>query len=448
MILERTDTTEFTQGESQRAELTARFFVEEPGRPPRVVSLARGRTLRIGRGEDQDVRLDDPRTSRAHAVLEFEGGRITVHDLGSSNGTWLGAKRVAGSATLSAGTLVRVGNTRIVPVPPDSAVRPETHGPIVGDTRVGNDVVSVDPATVALFALVRRLAASDLPVLVQGETGTGKEVVARTLHRYSPRANGPFIAVNCATLPEALAESELFGHERGAFTGALARKTGMFEAANGGVLVLDEVGELSPTNQARLLRALQERAVQRIGATRPVPVDVRVVCATNRDLAVEVARGRFREDLYFRLNGVTVTVPPLRERPRDVIPLARQMAAERGNYTLSDDFCEALQRYEWPGNVRELQNALDCAVALANGSELLASCLPTALQGFARPLDDASPLRSKMGDIERTAIVNALHEHNGNQSQAARVLGISRRALIYKMERYGLKALPRSARDA
>ncbi len=447
MMLERTDTTEFTQGEAQRPDVTARFFVEEPGRPPRVVCLTRGRSLRFGRGEDQDVRLDDPRTSRAHIVLEFEAGRVIVHDLGSSNGTWLGARRVEGSAPLLPGTLVRIGNTRVIPVPPDSTVRPETHGPIVGDTRVGSDVVAVDPATVALFALVRRLAASDLPVLVQGETGTGKEVVARTLHRYSPRANGPFVAVNCATLPEALAESELFGHERGAFTGALSRKVGMFEAAHGGVLVLDEVGELSANNQARLLRALQERAVQRIGSTRPVPVDVRVVCATNRDLAVEIARGRFREDLYFRLNGVTVTVPPLRERPRDVLPLARQMAGERGTFTFSEDFVEAIQRYEWPGNVRELQNAVDCAVALTSGSELKASHLPTALQGFARGNDESSPLRSKMDDIERSAIVSALAEHGGNQSQAARTLGISRRALIYKMERHGLKALPKSARD-
>ncbi len=445
-MLERTDTSEFTQGDGP--DITSRFFVEEPGRPPRVVSLERGRSLRIGRGEDQDIRLDDPRTSRCHAVLEYEGARVIVRDLGSSNGTWLGKDRVVETAPVLPGALVRVGGTRIILVPPDSSVRPETHGPVVGDARVGVDVVAADPASVQLFALVRRLAASDLPVLVQGETGSGKEVVARALHRYSPRASGAFMAVNCASLPEAIAESELFGHERGSFTGALARKTGVFEAAHGGVLLLDEVGELSPSNQARLLRVLQERVVVRVGATQPTAVNVRVVCATNRDLAVEIARGRFREDLYFRLNGVTITVPPLRERPRDILPMARRMAAERGGYTFADDFAEALQQYAWPGNVRELRNAVDCAVALAEGSELRAAYLPPALRGPARVSDDPSPLRSRMDDIERSAIVSALEKHHGNQSHAAVTLGISRRTLIYKMERYGLKQPPRSARDA
>jgi transcriptional regulator with GAF, ATPase, and Fis domain len=235
--------------------------------------------------------------------------------------------------------------------------------------------------------MVRRFAASDLPVLILGETGTGKEVVARALHRHSRRAGRPFVAVNCAALPETLAESELFGHERGSFTGAQARKPGLFEAADGGTLLLDEVGELSASNQARLLRVLQERTVHRVGAVRPTPVDVRVLGATNRDLAVDVARGRFREDLYFRLNGVTLQVPPLRERPGDVLPLARRGLDERGGgYVLAESAAEALRAYPWPGNVRELRNAVECAAATAEGSEIRAStCPPRCVAPSAPP---------------------------------------------------------------
>ncbi|MFO0651806.1 MAG: sigma 54-interacting transcriptional regulator [Polyangiales bacterium] len=436
--MEPTDTTSDSIASLDSAP-SARFIVEEPGHPPRVVLLARGKSLRIGRGEDQDVRLDDLRTSRQHAQLFYRGDHVLLRDLGSSNGTWLDDRKVTAVSSVAPGSIVRVGSTRVVYVPLERSKRAEPAEPVDGD------VVAADPATQQLFAMVRRLASHELPVLVQGETGSGKEVVARLLHRASARAKAPFVAINCASLPESLAESELFGHERGSFTGAVERKAGVFEAAHGGVLLLDEVGELSASNQARLLRVLEERAVVRIGATQPTAVDVRVVAATNRDLAAELAHGRFREDLYFRLNGVTVTVPPLRERPRDIIPLAERVIAERGGgYVISPEAADVLVRYEWPGNARELRNAIEGAIAMADGGPLRPEHLPATMKGKVRPArDEHAPLRSMVDEVEREAIASALQDHGGNQSHAAVTLGISRRALIYKMERYGLKAPPR-----
>ncbi len=431
---------------------TARLLVEEPGRPPRVVVLPSGAEVRVGRAPHLEVSLDDARVSRVHAVISYDGRAVHVRDEGSSNGTFVGTTRVAGIQPVAPGSMIQIGKTRIALVAgAGDPIRPETHGPVVGTIASGNDVVAVDPATVSLFALVRRLAASDLPVLIQGETGSGKEVVARALHRHSRRAGNSFLGINCATLTEALAASELFGHERGSFTGADVRKTGLFESADGGTLLLDEVGELSPTNQARLLRALQERAITRVGSTKPIPVDVRVVAATNRDLLVDVANGRFREDLYFRLNGMTLTVPPLRLRPRDIVPMAEKLLRERGGgWRLGPGVAGMLQAYRWPGNARELRNAIECAIALAEGNELRVEHLPPALRGDSevRNLHTTTlPLRSKVDEVERGAILAALEAAGWNQSRAAQDLGVSRRGLIYKMERYGLKARPNAGRD-
>ena len=437
--MEHTDTSTSDSFASLDSAPAARFIIEEPGHPPRVVLLPRGRSLRVGRGEDQDVRLDDQRTSRQHAQFFYRGDHVLVRDQGSSNGTWLDDKRVGAAAAVTPGAIVRLGSTRVVYVPlaPEKRAEPAAE--------VDGDVVAVDPATQQVFAMVRRIAAHDLAVLVHGETGTGKEVVARALHKTSPRAKGPFVAINCGSLSESLAESELFGHERGSFTGAVERKVGVFEAAHGGTLLLDEVGELSATNQARLLRVLEEHAVLRIGATQPVPVDVRVVASTHRDLAAELAHGRFREDLYFRLNGVTITVPPLRERPRDIVPLAERVIAERGGlHALAPETVEALTRYEWPGNARELRNAVEAAIAMADGAELRPEHLPPAVLARPKtPREGAPALRSMVDEVEREAIAAALEDHKNNQSHAAIALGISRRALIYKMERYGLKDPPR-----
>jgi DNA-binding NtrC family response regulator len=439
-----TDTSALDRADEPVAGL--RLVIEESGRPPRVIYLAQGLDHRVGRDEGLEITLDDARVSRVHAIIHFDGQRITLRDLDSSNGTFVGERRVTTPVVVAPGELIRAGTTRIVAVPRQS-VGPvhDSTGPVVGDVASGGDVVAHDPASVALFALVRRLAASDLPVLVQGETGTGKEVVARALHRYSPRAGGPFIALNCGTLPESLAESELFGHERGSFTGAVARKIGVFEAANRGTLLLDEVGELSAANQTRLLRALQERVIVRLGATHPTSIDVRVVAATNRDLLLDVSRGRFREDLYFRLNGVTISVPALRSRPLDVMPLVDRIVREHGEgYFLGPGVAAVLQSHSWPGNVRELIHAMECAIALAEGDEIRVEHLPPAVRGeLSAPSsrDDAS-LKTRIDEIERRAIITALEHAGGNQSRAARELGISRRALIYKLERYGLKPRP------
>jgi DNA-binding NtrC family response regulator len=417
-----------------RSRGAVRFLVEEPEGAPRTVEVPRGRVLRIGRGDDQDLRLGDARSSRTHAMLAHEGDGVCVRDLGSRNGTWLGERRVVGVVALEPGVVLRIGGTRLTYLPR------EAPSPSLTD-----EVVAVDPASQRLFALVQRLAASDVTVLLQGETGVGKEVVARALHRGGPRARGPFVAINCGSLPDAIAESELFGHERGAFTGAHTRRVGAFERARGGLLLLDEVSELSPASQTRLLRVLQERAVLPVGASRELPVDLRVVAATNRDLAADVAAGRFREDLYYRLNVLTVVIPPLRDRPGDLLPLAEHTAARTGRSLRFDpDFLAALRRHRWPGNVRELRHAITAAAALAEGDELRAEHLPPAI---AARVSGEGPrgegLRDQRAEFERAAVVDALRRHRQNQSHAALELGISRRALIYKMERFGLKAPPR-----
>ncbi len=444
--MQRTDTSD-TSHEHFRGERCARVFVEEPGRPPRVVTIPRGTAVRVGRGEEAEIRVDDLRVSRLHLALRNDDGQLSAQELGSSNGTYLSGERLVGVVPLVSGALLEVGSCHLVVAYGEALGATLALNPVLGATAVGPDVVAVDPATVRLFALVKRLAPSDLPILLQGETGTGKEVVAQALHRHSGRSGGPFVAINCGSLPESIAESELFGHEKGSFTGASARRRGVFETADGGTLLLDEVGELSQSNQVRLLRVLQERVIARVGANRPVPVNVRVVAATNRQLAVEVARKTFREDLYFRLSGMVLEIPPLRDRPRDLMPLVSKFLEERGTrYALGPGVAAALQAYRWPGNIRELRHAIECAMAVAEGLELRVEHLPTMVRGGSEPPPADNDLKDRVTHMERQAVVAALESTSGNQSRAARVLGISRRGLIYKMERFGLKALPPSER--
>ncbi len=443
----RTDTSAFL-AENADCEAVARLMVTEGERPPRVVVLPAGAEVRVGRADFVEVPLDDHRASRVHAVLAFDGRTVTVRDEASSNGTFVNGSRVRGARRVEDGERVEVGTTVIaVLLTLRGATRLEPRQPDVA----ADEAVAVDPATVGLFALVRRLAVSDLAVLVQGETGVGKELVARALHRDSARARKPFVAINCATLTESIAASELFGHERGSFSGADARKIGVFESADGGTLLLDEVGELSAANQALLLRALQERSVCRVGSTRPVPVDVRVVTATNRDLALEVAEGRFRQDLYFRLNGVTVQVPSLRSRPRDILPMVERILAGRGGpWRLGPGVADALLAHPWVGNARELRNVVERGMALADGDEIRLAHLqlaPAVALGASASAEDASAFRTKVEETERRTIVAALASSAGNQSRAARELGISRRCLITRMERYGLKPKPVSSRE-
>ena len=319
---------------------------------------------------------------------------------------------------------------------------------------------AIDPRSQQTFQLARKVATTPITVLLLGETGVGKEVIAEVIHRASPRSQRPFVRLDCASLPPTLLESELFGHEKGAFTGADKRKVGYFEAAAGGTLLLDEIGELPAALQSKLLTALERRVINRVGATEEIPIDVRVVAATNRDLIAEVRQERFREDLYYRLAVFTIFIPPLRDRPDDILPLAhrfaRQFAVELGQPVphFSVEARTALETYAWPGNIRELRNAIERAVVLTHDGDIELSVLPDAVQArvAAGPapvptgentfaLDGQVP--AQLQQMERAAIVAALEATSGNQTQAARRLGISRRSLIYKMERFGLKPPPK-----
>jgi DNA-binding NtrC family response regulator/pSer/pThr/pTyr-binding forkhead associated (FHA) protein len=313
----------------------------------------------------------------------------------------------------------------------------------------GKQVVIVDPVMKQVYTLARQCAASTITVLIVGETGSGKEVVAEAVHRFSPRAEKPYVRLNCASLPETLLEAELFGHEKGAFTGAVRMKPGYFEVASGGTLFLDEIGELPAGAQAKLLRALEQRRLVRVGGTKEIPVDVRMVCATNRDLEAEIRRGRFREDLYFRISAFMIPVPPLRDRRGEIEPLARQFARE-----IAGDLghkppgftplaLAALAAYEWPGNVRELRNAIERAVVLAGGAAIDVDHLPERVGEVpgAAPTGDepALDVRRRVSEVERGAVITALDESAGNQTHAAKKLGVSRFALIRLMEKHGLK---------
>ncbi|MCC6620536.1 MAG: sigma-54-dependent Fis family transcriptional regulator [Deltaproteobacteria bacterium] len=288
------------------------------------------------------------------------------------------------------------------------------------------------------LVLAREVAATDTTVLLTGETGSGKEVLARYIHRESARRDRVYLAVNCGALPPTLAESELFGHERGAFSGATERRIGHFEAAHGGTLVLDEVSELLPTLQVRLLRVLQEREVQRIGASRPVPVDVRIVATSNRDLRAMVAAGDFRKDLYYRLNVFPLTVPPLRERLADVGGLARTIVLRLGGAEPRPEALDALARHDWPGNVRELHNVIERALVLSRrgpiGVEHLVFDGPHPASDEPVALDVTGG--ASIHYLERQAILQALASCNGNRTHAARRLGISVRTLRNRLRDY------------
>jgi two-component system, NtrC family, response regulator AtoC len=299
-----------------------------------------------------------------------------------------------------------------------------------------------------VFETVRQVAPSRATVLITGETGTGKELIAKAVHNLSPRKNGPFIAVHAAALPTALLESELFGHERGAFTGAVERRTGRFEMADGGTLFLDEVSELEPQMQVKLLRVLEERAFERVGSGKTIEVDVRLVAASNRDLKKLVSEGKFRDDLFYRLSVVLVNLPPLRERRDDIPLLVKAFLDEFGRENnkqvreLTPEAMNMLLAYDWPGNVRELRNAIEQMVVLARSERLTVRDVPAAVRDAA-DLTKINVVRTGMTveDAERQLIVQALKETNGNRTTAAKKIGISRRTLHRKLKEYGLENL-------
>ena len=325
---------------------------------------------------------------------------------------------------------------------------------VAGRARLGR-LIGQSEAMRAVYRTIERVAASRANVLITGESGTGKELVAQAIHDLGPRHGERFVVVNCAAIPATLMESELFGHEKGAFTDASARHIGKFEAASGGTLFLDEIGEMASAMQAKLLRALQERTIERLGGAQSIAVDVRVVAATNRDLEKEVAQGRFRADLFYRIHVVPIELPPLRERREDVRLLAESFLARsrgeagRGPRRFEPETLIALERYAWPGNVRELENSIERAVALTDGDSIAPADLPDEVQIASRTESLRDEVRAGRVDLESAVlrfeselIREALERSEGNQTRASEQLGITRRLLKLKMDRCGINAAP------
>jgi len=402
--------------------------------------------LRSGRGADLmlvDVALD---IRDLIARLDAERIHVPIAACGVSNDA-----RAAVAA-------IHAGAKEYIPLPPDPELIAAVLAAVADDSR---EMIYRDDAMAAVVKLTQQIAGSEASVLITGESGTGKEVLARYLHARSPRAKKPFISVNCAAIPESLLESELFGHEKGAFTGALARRIGKFEEANGGTLLLDEISEMDVRLQSKLLRALQERVIDRVGGSKPVPVDIRVVATSNRNLTDAVREGKFREDLLFRLNVVNLKIPPLRERPADIGELAhyfiKKYAAANGLPVrpLSAEARRALNLHRWPGNVRELENTLHRAVLLSSGPEIGIDGILTPdgarlgeTRGAAAHAAAAAEQITRhmvgrtVAEVERDLILETLKHCLGNRTHAANVLGISIRTLRNKLNEYAADGVP------
>jgi transcriptional regulator with GAF, ATPase, and Fis domain len=423
-----------------------------------------GREVVIGRGDDCDVVIDHKSLSRRHALYR-PGAPPVVQDLGSTNGTLVaGTLRRGGEPVpLATGDGFRIGPFSFVIV---SRARTEERSVSLS----GRDLLRVtDPTPTGVPALVKDFAASGASVLILGETGVGKEVLAGTVHALSGRG-GALTRINCAALSESLLESELFGHEKGAFTGATAQKIGLIEAAHGGTVFLDEIGEISPAIQAKLLRAVEHREIVRLGSTKPISIDVRFIAATNRDLPAEVTAGAFRRDLYYRLDGVTLVIPPLRERRGMIGSLALRFLAGAqkaggGPTRLGPEVLAALEGYAWPGNVRELKAVIERAVVLARGGDITVKQLaftrraesrpggrgedvapePLAPAAAVAPAPTADPLAFLDAEqrADRDRVLRALEECAGNQTRAAKQLGMSRTAFVTKLRVYRIPR-PRS----
>ena len=399
--------------------------------------------LRAGQGAD--LLMIDYQLDIAALIAANEAERIRVPVVACG----------VGADPRRAADAIRAGAKEFIPLPPEAELIAAVLAAVSDDNR---PMVVRDPAMQSVMALADQVAASDASILITGESGVGKEVVARYVHQKSRRAARPFISVNCAAIPENLLESELFGHERGAFTGAVARRIGKFEEANGGTLLLDEISEMDGRLQAKLLRALQEREIDRVGGSKPVKVDIRILATSNRDLAQAAREGAFREDLLYRLNVVNLRLPPLRERPGDVAPMAeffiRKYAAANGvpERPLSPEARRRLAAHRWPGNVRELENAMHRAVLLSSGPEIdeAAIRLPdgqplAAVDAYARTARAASiaaetATRGYVGqtvaEMEQQLILDTLSHCLGNRTHAANILGISIRTLRNKLKEY------------
>jgi two-component system, NtrC family, response regulator AtoC len=407
-----------------------------------LFALPRVGDVVIGRGAEADIRIDDASISRKHALLSI-GPKVRIKDLASANGTRVADRALdAGEwAELSPGEVIDLGSVMLILMrgtAESAQVAPPPGASSGGAT-----------AMARAERLLERIAPGDISVLIQGETGVGKEVFAERLHAKSRRAQKPLLRLNCGGFTETLLDSELFGHEKGSFTGADKAKPGLLELADGGSVFLDEIGELPLGLQARLLRVLQDKKVQRVGALEPRAIDVRFISATNRDLAAEVTAGRFRQDLYYRLNGVTLVIPPLRERLSEIAGLARQFLVEAGARTggqqqrrLSRTALARLEAHAWPGNIRELRNVIERAALICPDDEIGEEHLQLA-EPAERPSVGAGSLHADVESLERKRILEALEACGGNQTRAAQKLGISRGTLLSRLKQYGITR-PRS----
>ncbi len=450
-----------------------------------VIGDRDNRTLRLppigevslGRSDAADVQVSDPLMSRVHAVIGVGEGGLYVRDRGSSNGTVVRGEQIDAdrNVQLSVGDTIEVGSTVVI-VQPEFARAEGLDAPTTAEVPAEPDEGPLDDAMARIHKLARRIARSQINVLLLGETGVGKEVMARAIHRQSPRIDGPFVGINCAAVSDSLFESELFGFEKGAFTGATQAKPGLIETAHRGTVFLDEVGEMPLSTQAKLLRVLETRQVMRVGGLKPREVDVRFVAATNQNLEHDVETGRFREDLYYRLNGISLVIPPLRERAAELPGLAQLFigeAAKQAGFTqsptLSPEAEHWMENYAWPGNIRELRNAVNRAVILASDGLIAPEHLqpetyqPRTGRGSGRatappvppsspgveassPDEDAAPLGLSEHDAkERQRIIDALAACGGNQTRAAKMLGIARRTLTSRLDKLSIPR-PRKGR--
>ncbi len=377
----------------------------------------------IGTLSENDLVLTDPTVSRHHAVVEEKADGYVLRDLNSTNGTFLEGARIR-EGYLAAGSAIRVGETDVTFSPLEERI--ET---VQSFSDHFGDLSGASTPMREVFGILERIAPTDIAVLIQGETGTGKELAARAIHDHSRVTRGPFVVFDCSAVAPNLIESELFGHEKGAFTDAVKSRQGAFELADGGTLFLDEIGELIPALQPKLLRALDQHEVKRVGAEQAVRVNVRVIAATNRDLEKEVKAGRFREDLFYRLSAVSIVLPPLRKRREDIELIAENLLTGisgdvgRSIQGLSPEAAEALKAYPWPGNVRELKNVLGRAAALGEGSRIEMKDLFLSL---GKKTDTLEGLSGKtLEEIEKAAIHATLKSVSGNKTEAAKVLGIA-----------------------
>jgi two-component system, NtrC family, response regulator GlrR len=451
MATGRRETTLILKADSMAPEVGAWLVIDLPGQPSRWVEIG-DEPLLVGSGKGCAVILADPHVSNRHAELFRTPAGIVLRDLGSSNGTRV-ANIVVKEAVLSSGAEITFGTAKLRFEMGGELGKLErlAREPVRDDELAGvparfGGAVGSSPTIRKLFALLGRIAPSNLTITLIGETGTGKDVLAHAIHELSLRAGGPFVVFDCAAAQPSLIESELFGHEKGAFTGAVTARAGVFERAHRGTLFIDEIGEMPLDLQPKLLRALECCQVQRLGGQGVRPFDVRIIAATIRDLGKQVEAGAFRQDLYFRLSTAILRVPPLRDHLDDIPDLIAHFLAQEGkSLTVSRPALALLRDYHWPGNVRELKNVIHAAAALASSRELSVKDLvffqphrPAGKPPLAATTSDASAAGQSLEEQEKAAIQQALQAHGGNRTRAARSLGIAISTLYTKIKKYCL----------